>query len=394
MVTGVLFARTYESPGMATGLRPLHARYPYFENSREAVRNADVSLAAAARDEAITDRALARVESALTGSGVGEAERGTRTELLSYPIARVLVSLADQPVLIHRYARAEAEAARERFVVDLGRQELKSASGDRLTLEGLLSEFDLDGAVRETSEASGARETKANGNRGGDYETSVASYLALAADRRGEEWRLVNRHLADGWVKLTREELLALLGEAVGKRVASGLPLSVPAEIEAALDGPVATITESLAETNLIHDVDTVVPELFPPCMKYLLDRVQKGEHLEHHSRFAITAFLANIGMETDDIVELYMVNPGFGEEITRYQTDHIRGVSSPTEYSTPACATMQSYGDCVNMDDRCERISHPMAYYEDALEDADEEALTDWRARESEADAEAETGG
>jgi DNA primase large subunit len=41
-------------------------------------------------------------------------------------------------------------------------------------------------------------------------------------------------------------------------------------------------------------------------------------------------------------------------------------------------------------MDDRCETISHPMAYYEEALEDADEEALTDWRARESEAEADA----
>lgn len=61
--------------------------------------------------------------------------------------------------------------------------------------------------------------------------------------------------------------------------------------------------------------------------------------------------------MSTDEIIDLYMVNPGFGEDITRYQTDHIRGETSPTEYSPPSCATMQSYGDCVNMDDRCETI-------------------------------------
>jgi DNA primase large subunit len=120
--------------------------------------------------------------------------------------------------------------------------------------------------------------------------------------------------------------------------------------------------------------------------MRALLDSVQKGEHLEHHSRFAITAFLTSIGMSTDEIVEFYSVNPGFGEEITRYQTDHIRGETSPTEYSPPSCATMQSYGDCVNMDDRCETISHPMAYYEGALDDADDDELADWR--ETEADA------
>lgn len=370
---------------MATGLRPLHARYPYFESAREAVSDADVSLVAAARDEAVAERALARVENALAEGAVGEPERGVRTELLSYPIARVLVSLVDQPVLVHRYARAEADAARERFAADLDRRELKSAPDSTLTLDHLLAEFDLDSAVRETSETAGRGRT---GTERGRYEMRVSPYLELAADRRGEEWRLVNRRLADGWVALSHDDLLTLLGEAVGKRVASGLPLSVPAEIGNALEEPEEVVRERLAETNLIRDIDTVVPELFPPCMQHLLDQVQKGEHLEHHSRFAITAFLANIGMDTDDIVEIYTVNPGFGEEVTRYQTNHIRGATSPTEYSTPACATMQSYGDCVNMDDRCERISHPMAYYEQALEDADEDDLTDWRARESEAEA------
>jgi DNA primase large subunit len=83
------------------------------------------------------------------------------------------------------------------------------------------------------------------------------------------------------------------------------------------------------------------------------------------------------------------MVNSSFGEEMTRYQTDHIRGETSPTEYSPPSCATMQSYGDCVNKDDRCETISHPMAYYEKALDEADEDELVDWR----EGDGEGEEG-
>jgi DNA primase large subunit len=29
----------------------------------------------------------------------------------------------------------------------------------------------------------------------------------------------------------------------------------------------------------------------------------------------------------------------------------------------------MQAYGDCVNRDDRCERITHPLSYYGDAVE-------------------------
>jgi DNA primase large subunit len=50
----------------------------------------------------------------------------------------------------------------------------------------------------------------------------------------------------------------------------------------------------------------------------------------------------------------------------------------------------MQSYGDCVNMDDLCETISHPMAYYEAKLDDADEDDLVDWRTG---SDAEADSG-
>jgi DNA primase large subunit len=29
----------------------------------------------------------------------------------------------------------------------------------------------------------------------------------------------------------------------------------------------------------------------------------------------------------------------------------------------------MQAYGDCVNRDERCDRITHPLAYYGDAVE-------------------------
>ena len=36
-------------------------------------------------------------------------------------------------------------------------------------------------------------------------------------------------------------------------------------------------------------------------------------------------------------------------------------------------------------MDDLCEQISHPMAYYEQRIDDADEDDLLDWRERERE---------
>jgi DNA primase large subunit len=349
----------------------LHARYPFLAAAREAVETADVDLVAVVRrDGEVLARALERIETALEDGAVGEQHRRPRVELLSYPVARVLVSLVDEHVLTRKYTRAEATTAKERFERErTDSTALKSTRRRSLSLADLLTEFDLGEDVRETRDG---------------YRIDVGAYLDLAADQRGDEWRLVNRDMQSGTLALTEAELLDLVKQAVKQRVGEGLPLSVPEVISAELDEEVAEIRELLADLELTRDIDTVVPELFPPCMRHLLDQVQKGEHLEHHSRFAIATFLTSIGMSTDEIVELFQVNPGFGEEVTRYQVDHIRGETSATQYSPPSCATMQSYGDCVNMDDLCEQISHPMAYYERKIDDADDDELSDWREAES----------
>ncbi|WP_276273319.1 DNA primase regulatory subunit PriL [Haloarcula litorea] len=358
-------------------MQPLHARYPFLGAAREAVEAAAVDLGeVVATEEAVTQRALERVEHAITDGSVGQPHRRTRVELLSYPVARVLVSLVDEHVCTRKYAQAEAETARERFTEEFAATtEFKSTSTERVELRDLLSEFDLASAVREAEDG---------------YWVAVGVYLDLAADQRGDRWRLVNRPLADGEVRVAPDDLHVLLKQAVRHRVADGLPFDVPDAIGDELTEEVEHLREVLADLDLTRDIDTVVPELFPPCMQALLDQVQKGEHLEHHSRFAIAAFLTSIGLSTDEIVDLFQVNPGFGEEATRYQVDHIRGDTGPTDYSTPSCATMQSYGDCVNMDDLCQRISHPMAYYEKKLDDADEDELTDWREGDEESEADA----
>jgi DNA primase large subunit len=365
-------------------IEPIHARYPFTTAARTAVDEADVDLAGVvASDESVVARGLERVEWALTEGEVGEPHRRTRVELLSYPVARVLVSLVDERVLTRKYARAEAATAHERFTEEFAATaEYKSTRGERLTQADLLAEFELTSAVRESAEG---------------YQVGVGTYLDLAADQWGDEWRLVNRVLADGDVAVSEAELHELIRQAIRHRVADGLPLSVPNPIAEHLDEEVAQVRETLSNLDLTREIDTVVPDLFPPCMKHLLDQVQKGEHLEHHSRFAIAAFLTSIGMTTDEIVDLFQVNPGFGEDATRYQVDHIRGATSPTEYSPPSCATMQSYGDCYNKDDVCEDVideSHPLNYYEHRLDQEDEDDLVDWREGNSDGDGEGDSAG
>ncbi|WP_222915833.1 DNA primase regulatory subunit PriL [Natrinema sp. SYSU A 869] len=348
-------------------MQRLHARYPFLEAAREAVATEAVDLATVVeQDRAVVNRARQRVITAIEAGSTGETHRDARIELLSYPVARVLVSMVGERVLVRKYARAEAATAYERFTADMAdTTELKSIESTGLALEDLLAEFDLRDDIRESSDS---------------YRIDVGTYLPLAEDLWDDGWQLVNQPLDAGNVPVDEDELLTLLREAIRGRIEDGLPFEVPETIATGLEDDADEIREVLADLDLTQDIDTVVPDLFPPCMKALLDQIQKGEHLSHHSRFAITAFLTSIGMNTDQIVDLYRVNSSFGEEMTRYQTDHIRGDSSPTEYSAPSCATMQSYGDCVNKDDLCERIPHPMAYYEQRIDDADDEELEDWR--------------
>lgn len=356
-------------------MKPIHARYPFLADARRAVEAAGVDLEelVANPHDPVVERAAERVESSLLSFSTGTPHHDTRIELLSYPVARVLVSLVDEHIVIRRYARAEAETAHERFTEEFERTaEFKSAAAERLTRDDLLAEFGVTDSIREVDDR---------------FEVNVGTYLRLAADVWGDEWRLVNRPLWDGVVPVDEDELHVLLQQAVQERVAEELPFGVPDSIADPLEERVEHLREVVADLDLTRDIDTVVPDLFPPCMKSLLDQIQKGSHLAHHSRFAITAFLASIGMNTDEIVDLYRINSSFGEDMTRYQTDHIRGETSPTEYSTPSCATMQSYGDCVNKDDLCERIAHPMGYYEVKLDDAEDDELTDWREESAEAD-------
>ncbi len=374
-------------------MTPRHARYPFFESAREAVEAADIALPQlVAEDAPAVERGVERVRRALVeGTVASETPRrwDYRDELLSYPVARILVSLVDVPAAVDKYAEAEARTARERFVDDFesGDDGLRSTDGG-VDLDAFLREFDLaDAVVPERRDGPTDRDPA-------QFRVVVGAYLALSDRDWGEDWRLVNRELADGRVRVKRAELHRLLGEAVRRRVAEGLPFQVRGSaggdyIADALADAVSDLRTLLADRGHIHRVetDTVAPDLFPPCMERLLERTRRGVDLDPPATFALTAFLTGIGMDTEEILALYRP-AAVDEEQVRYQTEYLRDTAG-VQYAPPSCATMDEYGLCYP-DDRCDAIAHPLSYYEMAVEDADD--VDDWREREeSGASADAE---
>jgi DNA primase large subunit len=381
----------------------LDARYPFFASAREAVQQAGVSLPDLVAEGApAVERGRERVERALLEGTVEPEDPGRwspRDELLSYPVARVLVSLVDAPAAVEKYAGAEAATAYERFTEDFaaGDDGLQSTERVAVTLEDVLREFDLSGVVsEERGDASRQGRKRADGAAVGAttsgrparwFRVDVAAFLRLSGDW-GPHWRLVNRELASGEVRTEREELYRMLREAVRRRVSEGLPFEVTngargEEIAEALEPAVADLRDLLGDRDDVGEIDAVVPELFPPCIDRLLERARDGEEFTAPERFSLLSFLVGIGMDATEVLAFCgtaTLDAGGVQRTVEYLDDD-RG----SQYPTPSCETLETYGVCENGDDHREVASHPMVYYARMLEHAGGDAPPDWRKRDRE---------
>lgn len=332
----------------------IHARYPFLDSARQAVEEANVDLLEVVQQEpSVVRRGTQRVTTGLSEGHIGSENRSTRVELLSYPVARVLVSMLDEPMAIDTYARAEAATARERFEQDIEQTtQLKSTRNQQIGLQRLLNEFGLADSVDRIESG---------------YLMTVPSYLRLSRNLDEERWRLVERSIHAGDVPIDRSELLILLEEAVAMRVEDGLPLTVPEPIETSLREQQEEIENLITDHNFSLSFDTVNETAFPPCMIDLLKRAREGEALSLPGQFALVAFLGSMGLDAERLTML--VDGGLDQDAVEYQLARIQS-SQEGVYAPPSCASMQSYGLCVNRDERCDQINHPVEYYEKTLKE------------------------
>ena len=357
---------------------PLYARYPFLEAARQAVGELGVDIETLIAEGApAVERGRKRVERALMAGRVDaedpEAWRDD-DELLSYPIARILVSLLDSGAAIEKYAAAEAKTAVERLESDFaaGDDGLKSTTSARLDRKTILDELGLSNTiVAEASQTNREPEW---------FRVGVGTYLQLTSGSRGDRWRLVNRAVDNGEVRIRREELFTLLQTAIRRRIAEGLPFDGLTEGEGIvepLEADLGELRRLLSERTVVGQIDFVNRELFPPCVENLLKKAEDGIELEAYESFTLMAFLTGIGMEADEIVA-FCAESSLDPEGIRYQTEYLRD-DRGTQYPPPSCETLSAYGICHNGDDHWKQAAHPLEYYQQQLEAADDE-LVDWR--------------
>jgi len=337
-----------QTPSARASARSMDEFLALFPYTAAAARYVEVSartfdslMTAGEFSDSVLNKSVQRVERAIASDVHSKrVERDDyEIELFSYVMGRALVSCIRETALVQRYANAEAHDAFSK---------LRNAS-ERLQDEyiaKLLEDFGIP--------------ISADNNIFKLHFTDLIKYTGRL---RGPQWRLVNL-LNRGQVRLAKNEMIQVLAEAVRLKVLRGLPLKLSSKMCEELAPYTSPLKKTISVASLRHaESGPVILEACPPCMKALLSQVKAGQNLSHPARFALTSFLANIGMKADEIVRIYETSPDFDYELTHYQVDHIKGASGK-DYVPPGCSTMETYGNCTESTGLCKRISHPLSYY------------------------------
>jgi len=311
------------------------AKYPFLEYAKKWVKDEKIDIREALYDsvyERARTRAMERVSQAMKFGIIKEVallnEIDCMMEIISYPLARLIVAAVESDYLIRRYALAEAKKAYEN---------LKKESED--FIEEIAKNFDMD--VK-------------NGR------IHFSDYLKFAPTW-DIKWKLVNREMEKGYVRLKREEIGRLIQEAIRSKIQNELfYMFPPPDIHKIFGDMIASLKGKLIKKEIKYEVNE---NDYPPCIKTIMAAIKSGMNVPHVARFTLVTFLNAIGQSTDEIIKIFSTSPDFNEEKTRYQIEHITGKISGTIYAVPKCSTIRTWGLC-NPDALCKKISHPLHYY------------------------------
>jgi DNA primase large subunit len=327
-----------------------YARYPFTAEASAYIRSRNINPIELSTPEflPILERAKDRVKEGVFSGKISPEPTQEDLDILAYPTALMIISSIRDDRTRRRYALAEAKRAS---------QLLRTESPDKL-LQIAAGSFKWDAHLVE----------KDIGGTHFELAVHFIDYVRNSARIRDLKWKLVNRVLSQGYVFLPRDDFARLLEEEVQARVlekTSDTDITLPEELEkhvSSLRSVLIARAQSLSAEDMPR---AVVTSAIPPCMKNLLSLLQTSKHISHMGRFAMAAFLLNIGTSEDNLLGMFKSFTDFDERIARYQVEHIAGKrGSRQKYTPPNCSTMQTHGLCVNPDDLCATVRHPLSYY------------------------------
>jgi len=329
------------------------AKYPFVPEAAEEVKRRDLKIENLMNPDykEILDRAEERVEEALQSNPPKVSYRPHEgdIEILSFPVAVILVAASVNDFMKRRYALAEAARAAE----------LLANENEEKKIVEVAKAFNWK--IRTPKESLGRIKF--------EFAVHFTDFLRNTESFHEKEWKLVNKPVLRGDVYLRKHDVARLLQEEIRRRI----EVRLASNVRSMLQDPILERVDKLkqiyasqiGEKHFEELPKELVDEAFPPCVRQLYDAAKSGRHISHVGRFTLTTFLLHAGMEPNKIVELFHSTSDFNERLTRYQVEHISGSrGSRTKYIPPKCETLQTHGVCPGVDDLCRSVRHPLSYY------------------------------
>ena len=329
------------------------AKYPFLPQARQLISAFEFDFETVANTALTRERAKQRISASFDFKAHFSQPliHDPQTEIASYALALAYASGIDDSKMIERFALYEADQINEY---------LKKETREELILE-IARAFNWEVQLEE--------------ERRGQRTISIHFTKFLENSTRGrlhhdQKWKLVNRVLVKGWIRVSPFELARLLQEEVKKRIEQSAKrelTDIPQQMQADI---VELKAEFLKRKPTLEEFDQMVraqESEYPPCINGLMKRAATGQHMSHVERFTLVTYLLRQGISIDSIVNLFSGMPDFNADKTRYQVENLAGkTGGRTEpYITYNCDTLQTHGVCLKPADAiCQTIRNPLTYH------------------------------
>jgi DNA primase large subunit len=178
--------------------------------------------------------------------------------------------------------------------------------------------------------------------------------------------KLVNQTVSGGNVFLTKNDSIRFISSLVYNKVFYSLPVptkGLPKKFREAakkLKAEFFAVKKTLPEFKFSG---ALKPDLFPPCMSSMYEKLSSGSKLTHISNFDLACFLINARTPKEDFLKLFSRASNYKENLVEYHFKNIKGTGEKPRYSSPSCNKVIEHGVCLR-NDSCEGIRSPLSYY------------------------------
>lgn len=399
------------------------AKYPFLPEAKQVLSDREWGIEEMLQ-ESVRERAKERVISAIHKDSIGERHSDREIEILSYPLARLIVSAIDEFQVTKKYVSSESANAKRNIREDIPRDiddpfdteddevSFSMKTKEHIDMGDICSAYGIDIRVADAEEVFSKSAvgdvwedmqpderarfvesvfSPAEGVLGADsvadmswsdlytqldrysdfafsnsryFKVPVKDYLDMI-ERGVQGWRLSMLPVSGGEVIVEYSMLLDLIEMRIRRDIGSNLPMDVPTEVAEQIESDVGKVMVTIPEDMFYDEVEEVREGAFPPVIQTLLEQVRDNENLIHEERFTLASFLISIGMTNDEIIDLLELNSEFGEEATRYQLNHIREKGEGGDsYTPPTYEKIRTWGVEWEADALEAEVSHPLVYY------------------------------